>query len=87
MVNETGDVLKTAVTDSGSGVIATIDWTTYRFPQPIDLSGDKHDEDKDDEATDPTDPTNPTEGSSKPGQKRKGTRKRRSKHGIHLMNF
>ncbi|KAL8088537.1 uncharacterized protein LOC141698350 [Apium graveolens] len=41
--------------------------------------GDKHDEDKDDAATDPTDPTNPTEGSSKPGQKRKGTRKRRSK--------
>ncbi|XP_074352681.1 zinc finger BED domain-containing protein RICESLEEPER 2-like [Apium graveolens] len=44
-----------------------------------DDEGDKHDEDKDDEATDPTDPTNPTEGSSKPGQKRKGTRKRRSK--------
>ncbi|KAL8113538.1 hypothetical protein AgCh_020751 [Apium graveolens] len=44
-----------------------------------DDKGDKHDEDKDDEATDPTYSTNLTEGSSKPGQKRKGTRKRRSK--------
>ncbi|KAL8098098.1 hypothetical protein AgCh_031023 [Apium graveolens] len=34
MVNETGDVLKTG---SGSGVTASIDWITYRFPQPIDL--------------------------------------------------
>ncbi|KAL8105383.1 hypothetical protein AgCh_029254 [Apium graveolens] len=46
--------------------------------EAVDM-GDKHDEDRDDEATDPTDPTNPTKGSSKPGQKRKGTRKNRSK--------
>lgn len=32
----------TSIVESGSGSSATavtIDWTTYRFPQPIDLSG------------------------------------------------
>jgi hypothetical protein len=38
MVNET--VTPIVETGSGSGVTApTIDWTTYRFPLPIDLSG------------------------------------------------
>ena len=38
MVNET---VIHAVGATGSSVLAaaTIDWTTYRFPQPIDLSG------------------------------------------------
>ena len=38
MVNEIGDSVVGA-TGSGSGVTGNIDWTTYRFPQPIDLSG------------------------------------------------
>ena len=28
-----------AATGSSGFTTATIDWTTYRFPQPIDLSG------------------------------------------------
>ena len=39
MVNETADVPKIVETGSGSGGTTTIDWTTYRFPHPIDLSG------------------------------------------------
>ncbi|KAL8104260.1 hypothetical protein AgCh_028470 [Apium graveolens] len=39
MVNETADVHKIVETGSGSGGTTTIDWTTYRFPHPIDLSG------------------------------------------------
>ena len=39
MVNETADVPKIVETGFGSGGTTTIDWTTYRFPQPIDLSG------------------------------------------------
>ena len=38
MVNEIGDSVVGA-TGSGSGVTSNIDWTTYRFPQAIDLSG------------------------------------------------
>jgi hypothetical protein len=38
MVN--GTVTPDDAIASGSGVtVPTIDWTTYRFPQPIDLSG------------------------------------------------
>ncbi|XP_074323868.1 uncharacterized protein LOC141660783 [Apium graveolens] len=37
MVNKNADVQQTVETDSGG--IASIGWTTYRFPQPIDLSG------------------------------------------------
>ena len=39
MVNET---VNPTVGATGSGSVhaaTTIDWTTYRFPQPIDLSG------------------------------------------------
>ncbi|XP_074356663.1 uncharacterized protein LOC141696419 [Apium graveolens] len=37
MVNETADVPK--IVETGSGGTTTIDWTTYCFSQPIDLSG------------------------------------------------
>ena len=36
MVNEIGDSV-VGTTGSGSGVTSNIDWTTYRFPQPIDF--------------------------------------------------
>jgi len=39
MVNETEATVVVATAGNSSGVTATIDWTTYRFPQPIDLSG------------------------------------------------
>ncbi|KAL8114715.1 hypothetical protein AgCh_021546 [Apium graveolens] len=38
MVNKT-EVPKTVETGSGYGGTVSIDWTTYHFPQPIDLSG------------------------------------------------
>lgn len=39
MVNEIADSVVGGGAGSGSGVTSNIDWTTYRFPQPIDLSG------------------------------------------------
>ena len=40
MVNETETpVTVVGAPSSGSGGTATIDWATYSFPKPIDLSG------------------------------------------------